>query len=104
MTRLRCKRTQVEDGRIDVRASLLVDGVGAAGENNSLGLEAQLRDLLGAREHLREDIELSKTAGDSWQSWSVICPIITKHKIGKNRARCGFGKPRQVTFEFRRKS
>ena len=45
-------------------AALLVDGVGAAREDDALGGELELGEFLGARQHLREDIELAETAGD----------------------------------------
>lgn len=48
-----------------MRAALLVDGVRATGENDTLGLEVKIGNLGGARKHLGEDIEFSQTAGDA---------------------------------------
>jgi hypothetical protein len=47
-----------------MRAALFVDRVGPARKNDALGDELELRELLGARQHLREDIELTETASD----------------------------------------
>lgn len=55
---------QLEEGGVNVGGALLVDGVGAAREDDTLGLPGQLGELLGAREHLRVDIDLSETTGD----------------------------------------
>jgi ABC-type transporter Mla MlaB component len=54
-----------------MRAALLVDGIGAAREDDALGGELELRELLGAWQHLREDIELTETASDPSQTRSV---------------------------------
>jgi hypothetical protein len=42
----------------------VVDGVWTTRENNTSGLPRKLGELLGAREHLRVDIDLTETAGD----------------------------------------
>lgn len=55
---------EVEDGGIDVWCVGVVDGVWAAGENNTFGFPGELRELLGAGEHFGVDIELTETAGD----------------------------------------
>jgi len=54
-----------------VRAALLVDGVGTTRKNDTLGLEVKVGNLGGAWEHLREDVELTETAGDPLQSLSA---------------------------------
>lgn len=47
-----------------MRAALLIDRVRTARQNNSLGGEVKLGNLLSAREHLRVDVELSETSSD----------------------------------------
>lgn len=56
--------TELEEGRVDVRSILLVDGVGTTGQDDTLGLPSQVGQLLSARQHLRVDIDLTETAGD----------------------------------------
>jgi len=55
---------EIEEGRVDMRSILLVYGVGATRQDDSLGLPSQIGQLLGAREHLGVDIDLAETAGD----------------------------------------
>jgi len=45
-----------------VRRIGVVNGVGAAGQDDAFGLPVELGDLLGARQHFRVDIEFSQTA------------------------------------------
>lgn len=47
-----------------MRGDIVVDRVRRARENNTLGCERKIGDLLGARQHLSVDIELTETAGD----------------------------------------
>lgn len=54
----------VKDGRVDVRRIGIVNRVGRAGQNDTLRFEVKILNLLGAREHLRVDIELTEAAGD----------------------------------------
>lgn len=56
---------EAEKGRVDMRRVGVVDGVGAAAEDDAYGLEFELRQLRGAGEHLGVDIELAKTADDA---------------------------------------
>jgi hypothetical protein len=56
--------THLEDSGVDVGRVIRVDRVGTAGKDNTLGLEGELRDLLGARKHLGVDAQLAQTAGD----------------------------------------
>lgn len=56
-----------------MRAAFLVDRVRPARENDALGSELELGQLLRAWKHLREDVELSKTAGDPLHL-SSVCP------------------------------
>ena len=42
----------------------IVDRVGRARQDHTLGLVGELRNLLSAREHLREDVELAQAAGN----------------------------------------
>ena len=56
--------TQLEEGGVNVGGALLVDGVGTSREDDTLGLPGQLGELLGTREHLRVDIDLSEATGD----------------------------------------
>lgn len=50
---------QFEEGGVDVGGTLLVHGVRTTGQDDTLGLPGQIGELLGAREHLRVDIDLS---------------------------------------------
>lgn len=56
--------TEIEEGRVGVGCAILIDGVWAAGENDTLGLPSQIGELLGAGEHLGVDIDFAQTAGD----------------------------------------
>lgn len=56
---------EVEEGRVDMRRVGVVDGVGAAAEDDAYGLELELGQLRGAGEHLGVDIELAETADDA---------------------------------------
>lgn len=56
---------EVEEGRVAVRRVGVVDGVGTTAEDQTYGLELELGQLRGAREHLRVDIELTKMADDA---------------------------------------
>lgn len=56
--------TELEEGGVDVRSVLLVDGIRTTGQDDTLGLPGQVGQLLGARQHLGVDIDLAKTAGD----------------------------------------
>jgi hypothetical protein len=69
--------TQVKDSRIDVRSAILVDRVRSTGENDALRSELELRELLSARQHLREDVELTETACDPSYPELVACPSVT---------------------------
>ena len=55
---------EVQEGGIHVRRAFLIDTVGATGENDTLGLEVKIGQLLGTREHLTVHIELTETARD----------------------------------------
>jgi hypothetical protein len=56
--------TELEEGGVDVRSILFVNGVGTTRQDNSLGLPGQIGQLLGARQHLGVDVDLAETAGD----------------------------------------
>lgn len=56
--------SEVQEGGINVRRAFLVDTVGATGENDTLGLEVEIGQLLGTREHFTVHIELTETARD----------------------------------------
>lgn len=56
--------TEVKEGRVSVGCIILIDGVWAAGENDTLGLPSQISQLLGAGKHLGVDIDFAQTAGD----------------------------------------
>lgn len=56
--------TKVENGGVDVWGSLSIDGVWASGEDDTLWLERQILDLLGARKHLGVNVEFTETTGD----------------------------------------
>lgn len=55
---------EIEESRVGVGCAILVDGVWAAGENDTLGLPSQIGELLGAGEHLGVDVDFAQTAGD----------------------------------------
>lgn len=55
---------KIEYGGVDVGCVGVVYGVWAPGEDNTLGLPGELRDLLGTGEHLGVDIKLTETTGD----------------------------------------
>jgi hypothetical protein len=54
-----------------VRAALFIDGIGATRENDALGSELELGELLGAWQHLREDVELAQAASDASEAVMV---------------------------------
>jgi len=56
--------TQIEHSGVCVGRILIVDRVRRAGQNDTLRVERELRNLLRAREHLGIDIELTETASD----------------------------------------
>ena len=47
----------------DSLTAVLVNTVGATGEDNTLGLEGEVGHLLGAGQHLTVDIDLSQSPG-----------------------------------------
>lgn len=51
--------TEFEEGGVNVGSTVLVDGVRATGEDDTLGLPAQIGELLGAGQHLGVDIDFS---------------------------------------------
>lgn len=55
---------EVKVGRVDVGSVGVVNGVGAATENEADGLELELGQLGGAGLHLRVDVELAQTTDD----------------------------------------
>lgn len=55
---------EVEDRGVNVRRIGVVDRVRRPRKDDTLGLEVKILDLLGAREHLRVDIELTETTSD----------------------------------------
>lgn len=69
--------TKLEHGRVDVRSTVLIDGVGAAGENDTLGLVVKIGNLGGAWQHLRENVELSHTTGDSLGVIGLVCLLLS---------------------------
>ena len=56
--------TKFEEGGVNVGSVLLVNGVGTAGQDDTLGLPGKVGQLLGARKHLTVDVDLTETAGD----------------------------------------
>lgn len=56
---------EIEECRVDVWRSLIVDGVRPSTEDEADRLELQLGELGSARQHLRVDIELTKSADDA---------------------------------------
>lgn len=53
-----------KEGRIDVRGVFLVDRVWATGQDNALGLPAQISQLLGAWQHLGVSLNFPQSSRD----------------------------------------
>ena len=68
-----------------MRTSFLIDGIWTTRKNDSFGSEVKLRDLLGTWEHLREDIQLSKTASDTLHLQSASPNTLSQLNITQER-------------------